>query len=102
MNAAVARKSTSVPASTSGPAIVVRPETPKDIVQILRNPRRFPSPVRPQGSGSTITRCTLASGGTLMDMTGMNRVLNIGADTVTVQPGILVSDLAELLRQEGK
>ena len=103
MNAAVAQKPMhNQPAATpSGPAIIVQPSTPKEIVEILLNPKRFPSPVRPQGSGSSVTRCVTAIGGTVLDMTGMNRILKRDNSTVTVQPGIALSDLAETLRDEG-
>ena len=73
MNAALARKhATGSPAyAASGPAIVVQPTTPKEIIEILQNPKRFPSPVRPQGSGSSVTRCVTAHGGTVIDMTAL-------------------------------
>jgi hypothetical protein len=57
--------------------------------------------VRPQGSGSSVTRCVTAIGGTVVDMTAMNRILMRDDDTVTVQPGIALSDLADALRDEG-
>jgi FAD/FMN-containing dehydrogenase len=85
----------------SGPAVVVQPSSPSEIIQILRNPKRFPSPVRPKGSGSSITRCITANAGTLIDMSNMNRVLRLDDDTVTVQPGIALPELAEVLNENG-
>lgn len=38
----------------------------------------------------------------MVDLTDMNRVLRIEEDTVTVQPGITLADLAEILAEEGK
>ncbi len=103
MNAALAHRQTgTISPASSGPAIVVQPTTPKEIIDILVNTRRFPGPVRPQGSGSSITRCVAANGGTVIDMTGMSRVLSIDETTVTVQPGISISDLADALKEEGK
>jgi L-gulonolactone oxidase len=102
MTAASARKQKSaVTSNLAGPAVVVRPTSAKEIVQILLNPKRFPSPVRPMGSGSSITRCITANGGTIVDMTAMNRVLRIEEDTVTIQPGIALSDLADVLAERG-
>lgn len=103
MNAALARRHAAGFSSVAatGPAIVVQPTTPKELIEILRNTKRFPSPVRPQGSGSSVTRCVTAAGGTLVDMTGMNRILKRDEETVTVQPGIALSDLADALREEG-
>jgi hypothetical protein len=57
--------------------------------------------VRPIGSGSSTTRCVTANGGTQLDLSTMNRVLKIEADSVTVQPGIPLPDLAEILSEEG-
>ena len=53
------------------------------------------------GSGSSITRCVTANAGTLVDLSEMNRVLSIDSDSVTVQPGITLPELADILRDEG-
>ena len=102
MNTAVARKrSQSLSAAPSGPAENVRVTTASEIHQVLMDRKRYPSPVRPIGSGSSTTRCITANGGTQLDLSGMNRVLKIEDDTVTVQPGISLPDLAEVLGEEG-
>src|SRR5690606_32456258 len=102
MNAVIARKRAPVPApSTSGPAVVVRPTSASEILQVLQDTKRYPSPVRPIGSGSSTTRCTAANGGTLLDLSQMNRVLKIDDDTVTVQPGISLPELADVLSEHG-
>lgn len=103
MGAVSARKDViTAPAAASKPAAYIRPRTSDDIVRVMQNRNRFPSPVRPQGSGSSVTRATTAIGGTIVDMTGMARILEIGAETVTVQPGIPLTELAEALREQGK
>src|SRR5690606_35257285 len=86
---------------TSGPAAVVRPTTPSEILQVLKDTKRYPSPIRPVGSGSATTRCTAANGGTVLDLSEMNRALKIHDDTVTVQPGIQLPELAEVLSEQG-
>jgi FAD binding domain-containing protein/D-arabinono-1,4-lactone oxidase len=102
MNTAVARRRPiAAVAASSGPAITVEASTPTEIVQVLRDGKRYPSPVRPTGSGSSTTRCIAANGGTQLDLSAMNRVLKIDEDTVTVQPGISLPDLAEHLSHEG-
>ncbi len=63
--------------------------------------KRYPSPVRPVGSGSSTTRCVTANGGTQLDLSTMNRVLKIERDRVTVQPGISLTELADVLSDEG-
>ena len=101
MSTALARKRASFYTAT-GPSAVVRPTAPTEIAQVLTDAKRYPSPVRPVGSASSTTRCTTANGGTIMDLSAMNRVLRIEDDTVTVQPGIALPDLAEILAEQGK
>jgi FAD binding domain/D-arabinono-1,4-lactone oxidase len=103
MSIAVARKrSQGVSAlATAGPAQHVEVTTPSEIHQVLMDWKRYPAPVRPIGSGSSTTRCITANGGTQLDLSGMNRVLKIEEDRVTVQPGISLPDLAEVLSEEG-
>lgn len=102
MNTAVARKRSPSPAAPStGPAATVEVSTPSEIQQVLLDAKRYPSPVRPVGSGSSTTRCVAANGGTQLDLSIMNRVLKVERDRVTVQPGISLTDLAEILGEEG-
>jgi hypothetical protein len=100
MNTAAARKRMGI-VSSAGPAAVVRPTTPTEIAEIMKDRKRYPSPLRPVGSGSSTTRCITANGGTVIDLSDMNRVLRIDADTVTVQPGIPLPDLADILSDSG-
>ena len=102
MNTAVARKRSppSNPAN-AGPAATIQVSAPSEIHQVLMDAKRYPSPVRPIGSGSSTTRCITANGGTQLDLSSMNRVLKIDRDTVTAQPGISLPDLAEVLSEEG-
>jgi FAD binding domain len=99
MNAVVDRKRAT--ALSLGPSMIAEPTNAREIIQILKNPRRYPSPVRPIGAGSSVTRCVTPNAGTLLDLSQMNRVLRIDADTVTVQPGIRLQQLAEILAQDG-
>jgi hypothetical protein len=103
MNTAVARKriAPAAAAASSGPAVTIQASTPSEILQVLSDRKRYPSPVRPIGSGSSMTRCINANGGTQLDLSSMNRVLKVERDTVTVQPGISLTDLAEVLADEG-
>ena len=101
MNTAVARKRIALPtAAAMGPAVTVQANAQQDL-QVLLDWKNYPSPVRPIGSGSSTTRCITANGGTQLDLSAMNRVLKIEKDTVTVQPGISLPDLAEVLAEEG-
>ncbi len=84
---------------TTRPRVVAYPTCAQDIVRILTRPDRYPSPVRAIGSTHSTTACGVADGGTLVDMTGMNRIIAIGNGTVTAEAGALYIDVAEALRQ---
>jgi hypothetical protein len=79
---------------------VVQPTSAEQIGEVLANPGSHPSPVRPIGSGSSVTRCARTAHGTIIDMSMLDRVLSIAEDTVTVQAGIRLRDLAEYLAAE--
>src|SRR5215510_4742643 len=76
------------------PRVIVRPKRIEDIQTILENTKAFPSPVRAIGGNYSQTRCGVADGGTLIDMTAMNRILEITEHTVRVQAGAQFIDVA--------
>jgi L-gulonolactone oxidase len=80
--------------------VQTQPKSAEDLAKILIDPGKFPSPVRPVGSGSSVSRCTQTAAGTLVDMKALNRVLAVKGDTVTVQAGITIRDLAEHLAHD--
>ena len=77
--------------------LTVLPKSVEDIVTVLTQSKRYPSPVRPVGANSGNRRCTGVQEGTIMDMTAMNRILQIRARTVKVQAGMRLRDLARKL-----
>ncbi len=83
------------------PRVVTRPEGVNDLVNIIRDPRRYPSPIRPVGSNFSSTRCTVADKGTIIDMSRMNRIIEVGADGVRVQAGARYAEVAAVLRRQG-
>lgn len=89
------------PVPASQQARLVHPASAKDLVRILSSRQHYPSPVRVVGSASSSTRCTEAPGGTIVDLSEMNRVLRVDRDSVTVQPGITVAELADVLDARG-
>lgn len=82
----------------SHPKVVEHATNVDQIIAIMKDPDRYPSPVRAIGSNHSTTRCTQADGGTIVNMTKMNRILNIGSDTVTVEAGALYIDIAKELQ----
>lgn len=85
----------------SHPKVIVEAHSVEDIVRVLTDPARYPSPVRAVGSNHSTAHCGIAEGGTLLKMKGLNRILSIGKDTVTAEAGALYIDIAQELRQRG-
>lgn len=86
---------------TSNPQVVVEVTSPEEIVSILKDPVKYPSPVRAIGSNHSTAPCTAADGGTAIKMRGMNRILEITKDTVRVEGGAILYDVAQELKQRG-
>jgi FAD/FMN-containing dehydrogenase len=86
----------------SHPHEVVEARSVDDVVAVMRDPDRYPGPVRARGSGHSTTLCGEADGGTVVDMSKLNRILEVGEDTVTVEAGALNIDVAKELERQGR
>lgn len=84
---------------TSYPKVVVWPKNVDDIISIIKDPDKYPAPVRAVGSNHSTTRCGVADHGTVMNMTNMNRIIAVGADTVTAEAGAIYIDVAKELQK---
>ena len=87
------------------PQIVIRPESTEQVVEILKIANKYETPVLQRGGG-----CCLMGGSKpiredviLLDLTRMNKILDIDEDnhTVTVQCGISWSRLNSILFDKG-
>ncbi len=87
---------------TYRPAVVVRPQTIDDVVRVMKDALKYPSPVRAVGKLHSPAPCSADDGGTMLDMTGMTRIIEIGHDFVTAEAGALYIDVAEELARHGK
>ena len=86
---------------TASPQQLVYPETVEDIRAVLRDPARYPSPVRAMGSYHSLTPCA-SSDGTILNMSRMNRIIRIDAATKTfsAQAGLQFIDASKALRDQ--
>ncbi len=85
----------------SNPKVVVEAKSAKDIARILKDPVRFPSPVRAVGSNHSTAACSAADGGTMIMMRGMDRILEVTSDTVRVEAGAILFNVAQELNKRG-
>ena len=86
---------------TYRPKVLVTPQSIEDIVEIVTSVVRFPSPVRPAGSMHSTARMNGDDGGTMVDMTAMNRILRFGEDSVTVEGGATYIVVSNALKERG-
>ncbi len=87
---------------TYRPTALVSPRSAEDLAAIMLDKERFPSPVRPAGSMHSTARVNGDDCGTMVDMKAMNRILEFGTDSVTVEAGITHKELSEALKERGK
>ena len=85
------------------PEAVVEAHSVDDIVRVLTDREKYPSPVRAHGSRHTTSRCGEADGGTIIDMRPMSRIIGIDreANTVTTEACAKYIDVAKQLEQNG-
>ena len=83
------------------PWAVVRPETTEHVQGIMRYANSEKVPVVTRGSGSGMCGQTIPSaGGIILDMKGMNKILEINMEDVycRVEPGVIDDDLNKALK----
>jgi glycolate oxidase len=87
------------------PSFVVMPRTTDEISRIVRVANEFKIPLWPRGGGTGIDACgmPLRPGGIVVDMTQMNKLLEINEDqmTVTVQAGMVLRTLEQKMKEKG-
>lgn len=79
------------------PDVLVRVHSTEEISAIMKHAYEREIPVTVRGSGTGLVGSAVPiMGGILLETTAMNRILNLDADTltVTVQPGVLLMELA--------
>jgi FAD/FMN-containing dehydrogenase len=82
------------------PKVVVEAESVEELVAILKDSKKYPSPVRAVGSNHSPARCGTADQGTLIKMK-MKRVLSMSENSVTAEAGALYIDVAKELEKHG-
>lgn len=81
-------------------------QTPTTLAQLMRNldpNTNVAVPLRAHGAGSSSTDCNLASQGTVINTTSLNKIVHIDTynHTVTAQAGVRIGELIAALAVEG-
>lgn len=84
---------------TTSPKELIYPETVEQIQSVVRDPARFPSPVRAMGSYHSLTPCA-SSDGTIVNMSRMIQIVAIdnANRTFTAQAGLQFIEASKALR----
>ena len=84
--------------------LVVRPETTKQVAEIVALAAQQRIPLIPYGGGTGVMGGTLpVQGGIIIDLQRMNRILEVNSQdqTVSVEAGTVLQDLEDALDQHG-
>jgi FAD/FMN-containing dehydrogenase len=86
----------------STPVQLVTPTSVAEIQSILRDAKRYPSPVRAMGSYHSLTPCASADGGTIIRMSGLKRIVGIDRDrtAITAEAGLEFVEASRALREQ--
>jgi FAD/FMN-containing dehydrogenase len=83
------------------PDAVVHARTPQDVADVLRTAQRDGIPVTCRGGGLTTEGESVAAKGILLDLKGLNRLLDCDGSTAWVEAGMTWHQVAEALRPRG-
>jgi len=84
------------------PRLVVRAKRFEDIPTILGNSNTYPGPVRTVGADYSQTRCVGGDGGTAVNTSALDKILQFGDSTVRAQAGVRIGTLARALAERGQ
>ena len=90
--------------TTSYPSVVVKVLSEKEISEIIKYANEHKLPVTPRGSGTGLVGGGVAvEHGIMLDLSLMNKILELDEEnlTITVEPGVLLMDLAEYVEGRG-
>ncbi|MBS7608197.1 FAD-binding oxidoreductase [Candidatus Bathyarchaeota archaeon] len=86
------------------PEVVVKPQTTEEIAEILRLANEKRIPVTPRGGGTGLSGgCVTSSGGILLSLERMNRILEIDEENhvAVVEAGVTLSELFKAVEAHG-
>ena len=85
--------------------MIVRPETPEEVSEIVKIANKYKIKVIPRGNGADLTGGAkpIGDGGIVLDVTRMNQILDVDEENriVTLEVGISWSELLEQLSNVG-
>lgn len=83
---------------------VVKPYSSKETADVLQWAYRNNVPVTPRGAGTNLVGSTVPEqGGIVLDLSGMNRILEMDSETMTatVEPGVTLEQFQQYVEERG-
>ncbi|MDB6099755.1 MAG: L-gulonolactone oxidase [Gammaproteobacteria bacterium] len=84
------------------PRLVLRLKRFEDLPSLLEKTKSYPTPIRMVGADYSQTRCVGGDGGTTVDTSALDRILEFGETTVRAQAGVRVHALVKALAERGQ
>jgi FAD/FMN-containing dehydrogenase len=84
------------------PRLVMRAKRAEEIPAILANIKSYPTPVRIVGGDYSQTRCVGGDGGTTVNLSPLDKILEFEETTVRAQAGVRVGTLVRALAERGQ
>ncbi len=81
--------------------MVVHPVSSDQVQKFIQYARRGKMDIVPRGAGTGIAGGAVPKGSVVMDMSKMNRVLELGENFVKVEAGVILSELNRALKAKG-
>ena len=83
--------------------LVVQPATEADVLRVLAATYALDIPVTPRGTGTgNYGQAMPLAGGVVLDLSALNRVIDVAPDRVTTEAGALVEDVDRAARATGR
>jgi FAD/FMN-containing dehydrogenase len=83
------------------PRLTMRLKRYEDLPALLSKTKSYPTPIRMVGADYSQTRCVGGDGGTTVDTSSLNKILEFGETSVRAQAGVRVSTLVRALAERG-
>ena len=80
----------------------MRARRAEDIPALLLDAKQFPTPVRIVGGDYSQTRCVGGDGGTTVNLSSLDKILEFGETEVRAQAGVRIGTLARALAERGQ
>lgn len=83
--------------------VYVKPVDDDDVQTVMKIAYANKLNVTIRGAGTNLAGSTIPDGGVVLDMSGMNKILKLDEDTltITVEPGVILKDLIKYVEDRG-